>query len=77
MLEGKLIPLKKPLIVTQKVPRSKRRDSAAMEVDGAKEDEDEDGDEAPVLQVLGVIRHKFHFKTRPAPIIRQAQVENV
>ena len=65
-LQGKKVALKKPLLVLQK----KVHDEAPMDVD------DDSGTQYPKqmtpkvdLRVIGVIRHKLLFKTRPKALI--------
>ncbi|KAF3433007.1 hypothetical protein FNV43_RR24109 [Rhamnella rubrinervis] len=61
-LTGSKVPLKKPLLVLKKVKRS--------DVDRSGGDEDSARVE---LEVIGIIRHRILFKTRPKALISKPQ----
>lgn len=67
-LQGKKVALKKPLVVLQK--KKQPQDEASIDLD------DDSGTQYPKqtpqkveLHVIGVIRHKLLFKTRPKALI--------
>ncbi|KAL3521517.1 hypothetical protein ACH5RR_019666 [Cinchona calisaya] len=67
-LTGTKVPLKKPMLVLKKV----KKEVLDEEVKEATEDKEEDigiANSRAELEVIGIIRHKILFKTRPKALI--------
>ncbi|KAJ9553089.1 hypothetical protein OSB04_017134 [Centaurea solstitialis] len=68
-LSGSKIPLKKPLLVLKKTVKSD------MEIDQNDDDDDDDdvNSSRVELEVIGIIRQRILFKTRPKALISKPQ----
>jgi len=68
-IEGTKVTLKKPLVILKKV----KEGSDDMEIDSVASG---DATSAPVeMHVVGIIRHKLLFKTRPKALISKQEVK--
>lgn len=63
-LSGSKMPLKKPLLVLKKNKKSMDED-----------DRDSSNSSGTELEVIGIIRHRILFKTRPVALISRPQVK--
>ncbi|KAI3735288.1 hypothetical protein L6452_14783 [Arctium lappa] len=66
-LSGSKIPLKKPLLVLKKIMKSD------MEIDQNDDDDDLNSSSRVDLEVIGIIRQRILFKTRPKALISKPQ----
>lgn len=63
LLEGNIVKLKLPFLVIEKRKRTRNSSNSEQESSGA----DSDLTDSPSLDIIGVVRKKIIFRTRPKP----------
>jgi Ctf8 len=63
LLEGNIVKLKLPFLVIEKRKRTRSSSNSEQEISGT----DSDLTDSPSLDIIGVVRKKIIFKTRPKP----------